>query len=160
MLFTGASSSRADEAMQGLDKQVQEIKSDVLAIATELKQLEEKLLYPSHTQVAVFVSLAHGDLLELDSVQIQIDGNPVARHIYSFKELEALRKGGMQRIYTGNLPTGEHRIEVSMAGSLPGGSRFNETEGFSFHKAIEPKVVGLTLAGQSVGGARIRIGGW
>ena len=145
--------------MQGLDEQVQEIKSDVLAIATELQQLEEKLLYPSDTQVAVFVSLAEGAALELDSVQIQIDGEPVAHHIYGFKELEALRKGGVQRIYTGNLPTGEHRMQVSMAGTLPGGSEFDEAESFSFRKDVEPKVIGLTLAGQTVGGVQIVIGG-
>ena len=145
--------------MQGLDEQVQEIKSDVLAIATELQQLEEKLLYPSNTQVAVFVSLADGDALELDSVRIQIDGELVAHHIYEFKELEALRKGGVQRIYTGNLPTGEHRIEVSMAGTLPGGSEFDEAESFSFRKDVEPKVIDLTLAGQTVGGVQIELGG-
>ncbi len=158
--LTSAGFARADEGMRGLDEQVQEIKSDVLAIATELRQLEEKLLYPSHTQVAVFVSLDAGERLELDSVQIQIDGEPVARHVYSFKELEALRKGGVQRIYTGNLPTGEHRIEVSMAGTLPGGTGFDETEGFTFQKDVEPKVVGLTLAAKTVGGAAIRLGGW
>ena len=152
--------ARADEAIQGLDEQVQEIKSDVLAIATELRQLEEKLLYPSDTQVAVFISLAEGDTVELDSVKIRIDGEPVARHIYSFKELEALRKGGVQRIYTGNLPTGEHRIEVSMAGALANESRFDETESFLFQKDVEPKVVSLSLAGQTVGGAQIRLGDW
>ena len=152
--------ARADEAMQGLDEQVQEIKSDVLAIATELRQLEEKLLYPSDTQVAVFISLAEGDSVELDSVKIRIDGEPVARHIYSFKELEALRKGGVQRIYTGNLPTGEHRIEVSMAGALANESRFEETESFLFQKSVEPKVVSFSLAGQTVGGARIQLGDW
>ena len=152
--------ARADEAMQGLDEQVQEIKSDVLAIATELRQLEEKLLYPSDTQVAVFISLAEGDSVELDSVKIRIDGEPVARHIYSFKELEALRKGGVQRIYTGNLPTGEHRIEVSMAGALANESRFDETESFLFQKSVEPKVVSFSLAGQTVGGARIQLGDW
>src|SRR5262245_38151507 len=89
----------AKQQMQSLDEQVQEIKSDVLGIATELDRLEERLLFPSNTQVAVFVSLKHGETLRLDSVAIQIDGEPVARHIYSFKELEALQKGGVQRIY-------------------------------------------------------------
>ena len=155
-----ASFAHAGDGMQGLDEQVQEIKSEVLAIASELGQLEEKLLYPSDTQVAVFVSIAPDDAVELDSVRIQIDGEPVAHHIYSFKELAALRKGGVQRIYTGNLPTGEHQIEVSMAGTLPGGARFEETESFPFEKAVEPKMVGLTLAGHSVGGAQIQLGGW
>jgi len=48
------------EQGKGLDEQVQEIKTDVLSIAAQLNQLEEKLLYPSDTQVALFVSLAKG----------------------------------------------------------------------------------------------------
>ena len=153
--------SRADsrEQMRSLDEQVQEVKSDVLAIAAELRLLEEKLLYPSNTQVAVFVSLAEGESFRLDSVQIQIDGAPVAHHIYSFKELEALQKGGVQRIHTGNLSTGEHRLEVSAAGRLPGGSDFESTQSFQFHKAVEPKLVGITLAGRG-SDVSIQLGDW
>ena len=146
------------EQMQGLDEQVQEIKSDVLNIASELGRLEEKLLYPSNTQLAIFVSLAEGETLRLDSVQIRIDGEPVARHVYSFKELEALQKGGVQRIYTGNVPTGEHRLEVSIAGKL-GDKDLSATEKFSFNKDVEPKLVGITLTTGATGGANMRIEG-
>ncbi len=104
------------EQIKGLDEQVQEIKSDVLGIAAELNQLEEKLLYPSNTQVAVFVSLAGRETFRLDSVEIQLDGTPVAHHLYTFKELEALQKGGVQRIYTGNVRSGEHDLEVFVIG--------------------------------------------
>jgi hypothetical protein len=159
LAVAGSAQAGSQDSMQGLDEQVQEIKTDVLAIASELKLLEEKLLYPSDTQVAVFVSFADGDELDLGSVQIQIDGEPVAHHLYEFKELEALRKGGVQRIYTGNLPTGEHRLEVSTAGTLRGGSSFNETGSFSFHKDVEPKVIDLTLEGKAVGGIEIELGG-
>ena len=103
LVLSGTARAGSKEQMQSLDEQVQEIKSDVLGIAAELARLEERLLYPSNTQVAVFVALAEGETFRLDSVQIQIDGEPVAHHIYSFKELEALQKGGVQRIYTGNV---------------------------------------------------------
>jgi hypothetical protein len=97
----GSAVVRADasyrEQMKGLDEQVQEVKSDVLSIAAELKRLEERLLYPSNTHLAVFVELVERDTLRLDSVRIQIDGAQVAHSIYSFKELEALQKGGVQR---------------------------------------------------------------
>jgi hypothetical protein len=73
------------QQMKGLDEQVQEIKSDVLSIAEELSRLEEKLLYPSGTQVAIFVELAKNDPLRLDAVRIQIDGQLVAHYIYSSK---------------------------------------------------------------------------
>lgn len=145
-------------AMQGLDEQVQEIKSEVLGIAAELSRLEERLLYPSNTQVAVFVSLAEGESFRLDSVQIQVDGAPVAHHIYSLKELEALQKGGVQRIYTGNIAVGEHRLDVQVAGKLAGRD-LAKSETFVFHKEVEPKLVGINLAAQLTG-ASIELGSW
>jgi hypothetical protein len=42
----------SSEQIKGLDEQVQDIKKDVLGISTELTQLEEKLIYPSNTQVS------------------------------------------------------------------------------------------------------------
>jgi hypothetical protein len=148
------------EQMKGLDEQVQEVKSDVLSISAELSRLEEKLLYPSNTQVAVFVALAQGDALRLDAVHIQIDGQPVAHYIYSFKELDALKNGGVQRVYAGNVPTGQHQIEVSVAGKLKGGGDFSHTGSFAFQKGIEPKLVGVTLAGPDSGRPAIEIGDW
>jgi len=148
------------EQMKGLDEQVQEVKSDVLSIAAELGRLEERLLYPSNTQVAVFVALAQGDALRLDAVQIQIDGQPVAHYIYSFKELDALTNGGVQRIYAGNVTTGQHQIEVSVSGKLKGGSDYSQAGSFAFQKGIEPKLVGVTLAGPDSGKPAIEIGDW
>jgi hypothetical protein len=144
--------------MKGLDEQVQEVKSEVLDIAQELNRLEEKLLYPSGTQVAVFVALTQGDQMRLDAVRVQIDGQLVAHHIYSAKELEALRKGGVQRLYVGNVATGEHRLEVLVDAKLAGGADFTRTERFTFRKEVKPKLVGLTLA--SSGNAPIALGEW
>src|SRR5262249_22287708 len=132
--------------MRGLDEQVQEVKSDVLSIAAELNQLEEKLLFPSGTQVAVFVALAKGDQMRLDAVRLEIDGQLVAHYIYSAKELEALRKGGVQRIYVGNVATGDHQLNVLVDGKLKAGADFSRTEHFTFHKEVKPKLVELTVA--------------
>jgi len=148
------------QQLRGLDDQVQEIKSDVLSIAQELNRLEEKLLYPSGTQVAIFVTLAKGDQMRLDAVRLQIDGQFVAHHIYSFKELEALRKGGVQRIYVGNVATGDHKLEVLVDGKLEGGADFSRTERFTFRKEVKPKMVELTLAGPVSGNTPIALGEW
>ena len=148
------------QQMKGLDEQVQEIKSDVLGIAAELGRLEEKLLYPSGTQVAVFVALAPQDPLRLDAVRIQIDGQPVAHYIYSFKELDALRRGGVQRLYVGNLSTGDHEIDVQVDGKAQGGADYSRTGQFTFTKGVEPKLVGLTLAGPDSGREPIELGNW
>jgi hypothetical protein len=148
----------SQQQMKGLDEEVQQIKSEVLGIAAELNQLEEKLLYPSGTQVAIFVALATGDPLRLDAVRLQVDGQLVAHYIYNFKELEALRKGGVQRIYVGNVSAGDHKLEVLVDGKLDGGADFSRTERFTIHKDAKPKLVGLTVAGS--GNTPITIGEW
>jgi hypothetical protein len=146
--------------MRGLDEQVQEIKSDVLSISQELSRLEEKLLFPSGTQVAVFVELAAGEALRLDAVRIKIDGQLVAHYIYSAKELEALRKGGVQRLYVGNVSTGSHQLEVLVDGKLPSGADYSPTSRFDFRKDAKPKLVGLTVAGPESGAPPIAVAEW
>lgn len=148
------------EQIKGLDEQVQDIKKDVLDISTELNLLEEKLLYPSNTQVSFFVSFAAEDAFRLDSVEIQLDGKPVAHHIYSAKELEALRSGGMQRIYTGNVRTGEHELKVGMIGMTPQGREYNKVENYQFKKGVGPGLVEIGLAGPGGGSKSIEFKDW
>jgi len=138
------------EELKGQDEQVQDIKSDVLSISAELEKLEEKLLYPSSTEVSLFVSLAAGETFRLDAVEIKMDGNPVARHVYSFKELEAMRKGGVQRIYTGNIRTGDHDLLVSVIGRTGGGSDLHSTEHFKVSKDVAPRIVELSLSDRGI----------
>jgi hypothetical protein len=146
--------------IRSLDGQVQEIKSDVLSIASELNNLEERLLYPSNTQVSVFVELAENQEFRLDAVQVTIDSELATHHIYSFKELEALQKGGVQRIYTGNIPTGNHQIGVTVNGKLKNGDDFSESGSFTFSKGVKPKAVGVTLAQPGFGSEPIQVGDW
>jgi len=152
-----ADSSRAE--MRSLDDQVQEIKSDVLGIAAELEVLEERLLFPSNTQVSVFVALGEGEKFRLDSVQLGINDELATHHIYSFKELEALQHGGVQRLYMGNLPTGTHNLEISVTGKLPSGKDYSRSERFTFEKGVEPSLLSLTLAPDS-GGSPIALKDW
>ena len=138
------------EQIKGLDEQVQEIKGDVLSIAAELSQLEEKLLYPSNTQVAVFVSLAGTETFRLDSVEIELDGKAVSHHLYTFKELEALQKGGVQRIYTGNIRSGEHDFKVLVLGQAAGGNDFKRSEQFTVHKGVGPRIVEISVGSANI----------
>jgi hypothetical protein len=146
----------ASAEMRSLDEQVQEIKTDVLGIAAELNRLEEKLLYPSNTHLAIFVSIAEGETFRLDSMQINIDGQLATHYLYGFKELDALQNGGVQRVYTGNVPTGSHEIEVSINGKTPSGDDFASTETFAFDKGVEPKLLGIALNGPQA----IELGEW
>jgi len=139
-----------NQQVKGLDEQVQEIKGEVLAITAELNQLEERLLYPSHTQIAVFVSVPAGERYRLDAIDLTIDGEPVTHHLYTFKELEALQMGGVQRLYTGNITTGTHELHVTALGKTSTGSDFRNEESFQVDKDVHPGIVELVLARGSI----------
>ena len=135
--------------IKGLDEQVQDIKKDVLSISAELNQLEEKLLYPSNTQVSFFVSVAPGSQYQPDAIQLSVDGKVVAHYIYSFKEVEALQKGGAQRVYTGNVRSGDHKLKVSAKGRT-GGSIKTNTREHVVSKGIGPQFVEIQLSGSEI----------
>ena len=137
------------EQLKGLDEQVQEIKTDVLTISAELNQLEEKLIYPSDTQLAFFVSVDSGSKFEPDAIKIRLDGKDVAHYIYSYKEVEAMHKGGVQRVFVGNVRTGEHKLEVTMIGK-DGGSRSKDSANHVFTKQVGPQIVEIRLSGSGV----------
>ncbi len=147
------SANLSREQIKGLDEQVQEIKKDVLAISAELQLLEEKLLYPSTSQVSLFVSVAKEGNYIPDAVQIKIDGKKVAHHIYSFKEVDALHRGGVQRIYTGNIRGGNHRLDISVIGKS-GGSKTKRKITYTLNKGVGPKLVEISLGS---GGSAIKI---
>lgn len=156
--FTASAAERVSkEQIKGLDEQVQEIKSDALGIAAELNRLEEKLLFPSNTQLSLFVSLAPGSKFRLDSVEIQIDGRAVAHYLYAQKELEALQSGGVQRIYTGNIRAGEHDLLVSYSGKTSGGGELKQSASFKIKKEVAPKLVRITLAAPGTAAQAIAI---
>lgn len=157
---TAMSQDLSSEKMQSLDGQVQEIKSDVLDISSELRNLEERLLYPTGTQLAIFVAVGGQQDFRLDAVKIEIDGELATHHIYSFNELEALQKGGVQNAFTGNVVTGDHELRVTMIGKTGSGEDFSASDTFAFSKGVKPKTLGITLAEPGLGGDGIQLGDW
>jgi len=69
--FPAYAEEASKEQIKSLDEQVQEIKAETLSLGVQMRLLEEKLLYPSGTQVAVFVSLDNAAKFRLDSIEIQ-----------------------------------------------------------------------------------------
>src|SRR5262245_17132420 len=156
VVFPGGAQQASKEELRSLDEQVQQIKTDVLDIAADVSRLEEKLLYPSNTQVAVFVSIPDGEKFRLDAVKVDIDGELATHYIYGFKELDALQHGGVQRLFTGNIATGEHSLVVSVNGKTQFDKDFSRTETVAFSKGVEPKLLGITLSGPE----SIQLGDW
>lgn len=129
-----------------LDKEVQTLKQNVLDLNKELFILEEELLFPSNTQVSVFVSMDVGEFFKLDSVQIKLDDKVIANYLYTPREVKALQRGGTHRIYTGNLQAGEHELIAFFTGAGPNGRDFKRGADKIIVKDIGPKMVELKIS--------------
>ena len=79
-----------------------------------------------------------------------MDGKPTTHHLYTFNELEALRRGGVQKIYTGNVRTGDHDLEVQVSGKTSHGSDFQKSGHFMVSKDVAPKIVEVSLASEGI----------
>jgi len=128
-----------------LDQRVQDLKAEVMRLNRDLLVLEEELLYPAGTQVALFVSMDVGKLFELESVQIKLGDKVVATHLYTPLEVQALHRGGVQRVFVGNLKTGEHRIDAFFTGRGPHERDYKRGTTLKFEKGGEPKYIELRI---------------
>ena len=128
-----------------VDSQVQSLKSDVLDLNRDLFVLEQELLYPANTQVAVFVSMDAGTFFALDSVQLKIDGKEVADYLYTPREVHALVQGGVQRLYVGNLKVGKHELVAFLTGKGPHNLDYTRGATLNFQKDIGAKYLELTI---------------
>jgi hypothetical protein len=130
---------------RALDETVQDLKKDVVDLNRELFVLEEELLFPANTQVAVFVSMDIGEFFALDSLTLKIDNREVANYLYTPREAEALLKGGVHRVYLGNLKVGEHQLVAFFNGKGPNARDYKRGANVSFEKGVGAKYLELKI---------------
>jgi len=107
----------ASSAANGkLSTELEDIKKQVLQLNRDLFILEEDLLFPASTQVAVFVSVDVGRFFKVDSIELKINGKDVAGFLYTERQRKALEQGGIQRVYLGNLKEGKHQLTAIFTG--------------------------------------------
>ena len=97
------------DQFRSLDRDVQDLKKEVLDLNRDLFLLEEELLFPANSQVAFFISMDVGEYFALDSVSLKIDGKEVANYLYTDREIDALLQGGVHRVHMANLQHGIDR---------------------------------------------------
>lgn len=135
---------------QSLESEMQSLKQEVLAVNRDLFILEEDLLFPSGTQVNVFVSIDASEYFSLDGVSLKINDRPISNHLYTRRELAALERGAVQRLFTGNLPTGEHELVAIVTGQGPEKRDFRRAVSIDFTKKSGTKYVELKIQGDDL----------
>ncbi len=140
-----------DQEIQGLKKDVVDLnkdlflKKDVVDLNKDLFILEEELLFPANTQVAVFLSVDVGQFFALDSVQLKLDRKEVINYLYTPRELDALLKGGVQRLYLGNLKVGAHELVAFFSGKGPNERAYKRGASLRFEKGVGAKYLELKI---------------
>ncbi len=128
-----------------LTEQVQDIKGQILDLNKDLFILEEELLFPANTQLSVYVSLDIGEYFSLDAVKLSVDGKVVSSYLYTEKQIDALKRGGIQQLYKGNVRNGEHEIVAVFTGLGPNGEDYRRASQLVFDKDGDAKHIELKI---------------
>jgi hypothetical protein len=129
-----------------LGSQMEGIKRDLVELKRDLVVLEEELLYPASSQVAVFLSMDVGEFFALDSVTLKLNGKDVTHYLYTEKQTDALFRGGVQRLFVGNVKQGENQLTAFFTGKGPEGRDYRRATTVTFEKSFEPSYVELKIS--------------
>jgi len=133
------------EEETSLSVEIEDLKDTLLKLNRDLLVLEEELLFPANTQIALFVSMDVGDFFQLDSVKLEIDGDLVASHLYTERQIDALHRGGVQRLHIGNLRSGDHEITAFFTGIGPQGREYKRGTSIDIEKTQDPVLLELII---------------
>jgi len=145
MLLSSLSFQVQGSESEEIDNQLQALKKEIMQLNRQLFILEEELLYPSSTQLAIFLSLDVGKFFTIDSVELKIDSETVTHYLYTEREQQALARGGIQRLYMGNLLSGEHQLTAIFNGVGPNQRPLQRATSLTFNKEKEVKNIELLI---------------
>jgi hypothetical protein len=146
LILSMAQLAHASEDFRALDEETQSLKNSVLNLNRELSLLEEEMLYPGNSQVAIFVSMDVGEFFNLDSVELTLDGKNISNHLYTQGEVIALHRGGVHKIYLGNLRSGDHELVAIFTGVGSHGRDYRRGAQLNFAKVTGSKYVELVIS--------------
>ncbi|WP_223427485.1 hypothetical protein [Alcanivorax limicola] len=142
-----AASVFADSSTGGRDlaDDTAQFRRDVLDINRRLLLMEEELLFPADTRVAIFVSLDVGRYFTPDAVTLKLGGNTLVSHLYTEREIRALKNGAVQRLHTANVRNGAHELTAFVTGIGPNGREIRRAATLNFDKASGQHFIQLRL---------------
>ncbi len=132
-----------------LAKRTEQVKKQVIDLNRSLFLLEEDLLHPASTRLSVYISMDYGTFFSLDSVRLQLDGKPVTAFLYTDKDVEALKRGAIQPLYTGSITTGKHELVAVFTGIGPRKREYKRAVSLDFEKLTGEKAFEIQVVDSS-----------
>lgn len=151
---------KKDNIHRDLNTQIQSIKIKAVELNSQLRKLEERLVFPAHTQTLIFLSLKEDSNIRPQSIRLDIDNTDFINHIYLQEEIHALLSGGIQRLYTGNIIPGEHKLTATLIELLPDGTTLKTDVTYEFTKTEITKYIELVIGQNISDSKRIHITNW
>ena len=125
--------------------QVEDLKKELIKLNRDLFILEEDLLFPSSTQVAVYLKMDVGEYFRLDAVELKLDNKTVIHQLYTERQVSALHRGGVQRLFIGNLSQGKHEISAFFVGIGPEQREYKRAVALEFEKDSDARALELEI---------------
>ncbi|HIE64492.1 MAG: tetratricopeptide repeat protein [Nitrospira sp.] len=137
--FSSALPVRTPEAVpkvniESLGTKIQTLKEEILDLNSRLYRLQEDLLFREDASLVIFLRVEGEDYFKLDSVKIRLNDTMVSSHLYSHREVTALLKGGVQRLYTGKIKSGVNELVAVFTGRDPEEKAYEQVETISIEK--------------------------
>ncbi len=126
-------------------EKLEDLKQEVLDVNRDLYILEEDLLFPASTQLALYFSVDIGYFFNLDNIKIKLDDKQVTHHLYTQKDVNALLKGAIQKLFIKNVSTGEHELVIILIGTGPHKRDYRLAKTFQFTKGTDGQSVEIQL---------------
>ena len=133
-------------APQTPDQEMEDVKKALIKLKRDLVILEEDLLFPASSQVSVFLSMDVGEFFTLDAVTLKVNGKEVTHHLYTQKQVDALTRGGVQKLFVGNVKQGQNRVTAFFTGRGPNGRDYRRATTVDFEKGFEPTFIELAIS--------------
>ncbi|NNJ71846.1 MAG: AraC family transcriptional regulator [Enterobacterales bacterium] len=132
-----------------LASKTEALKAKVIELNRDLFLLEEDLLHPASTRIALYVSMDSGQLFQLESVKIKLDGEAITSFLYTQRDLEALQRGAIQPLYMDNIASGEHELVALFTGMGPNNRPYKRAVSLKFNKDTTEKAFEIKILDDS-----------
>ena len=136
----------AEPDFKRLDAEIEHVLNEIVVLGADMAVLEESRELSSQNQLLVLVSVDHSDFFRLEAIQLNIDSRTVSYYQYEEAELNALMKGGSQRLFWDDIPPGRHEVSVSLFGRVPNDPDFQREATQMIITGTGRRVVDLRVA--------------
>ena len=90
-----------------------------------------------------------GELFQLESVKIKLDGEPITSFLYTKRDIEALQRGAIQPLYMDNIASGEHELVALFTGMGPNNRAYKRAVSLKFNKETTEKAFEIKILDDS-----------